>query len=271
MIVHEVLDLGCPGLQVLQLIEEEIGRLTTTGRRIERALQYPVLVPAGDGQDRFFDLLERGQLIEGDEAGIGVKFADRFPLSLSFGAGLGEGRDNGDLGLLKGTPTLENTYRLFGGVTLDLPFAELSSTVTYFPITADYDEADRSDEDYSGMLVDFGIGKEWFRIPFIVQLGGGISWMNSEYAQANYSVDYATDRLDTFKAESGLHSVNLSSTIVMFFSERMGTALIGEGKYLLNGAADSPLTKNEFDTKGWNRSIPPIQINTILSCTELTP
>jgi outer membrane scaffolding protein for murein synthesis (MipA/OmpV family) len=185
--------------------------------------------------------------IEGDEAGIGIKFADSIPVSLSLGAGLGEGRDNGDVNLLKGTPTLENSYSLFGGAKLALPFVDLSSTVNYFPITANYDEADRSDEDYDGMLVDVGIGKEWFHIPFMVQLGGGVSWMNSDYAEANYSVNYATERLSTFKAESGLHSVNLSSTIVMFFSERMGTALIGEGKYLLNDAADSPLTKNEFD------------------------
>jgi outer membrane scaffolding protein for murein synthesis (MipA/OmpV family) len=185
--------------------------------------------------------------IEGDEAGISIKFTDRVPVSLSLGAGLGEGRDNGDVSLLKGTPTLENTYRLFGNLKLALPFADISSTVKYFPITADYDETNRSDEEYTGLLVDVGIGKEWFRIPFMVEVGGGLSWMNNEYAEANYSVNYATDHLDTFKAKSGLHSVNLSSTIVMFFSERMGTVLLGEGKYLLNDAADSPLTKNEFD------------------------
>lgn len=185
--------------------------------------------------------------IEGDEVGISIRFTDRVPVSLSFGAGLGEGRDNGDVSLLKGTPTLENTYRLFGNLKLALPFADISSTVKYFPITADYDKTDRSDEEYTGLLVDVGIGKEWFRIPFMVEVGGGLSWMNNEYAEANYSVNYATDHLDAFKAKSGLHSVNLSSTIVMFFSERMGTALIGEGKYLLNDAADSPLTKNEFD------------------------
>jgi outer membrane scaffolding protein for murein synthesis (MipA/OmpV family) len=185
--------------------------------------------------------------LEGDEAGIGVKFADHLPLSLSFGAGLGEDRDNSDVDLLKGTPTLESSYSLFGGLKLALPFIDVSSKVKYVPITANYDEADRSDEDYNAMLVDFGIGKEWFHIPFMVQFDGGVSWMNSDYAEANYSVNYATERLDTFKAESGLHSVNLSSSVVMFFSERMGTALIGEGKYLLNDAADSPLTKNEFD------------------------
>lgn len=144
---------------------------------------------------------------------------------------------------------------------MSLPFVDISSTVNYFPITANYDEVDwlvidwlvidwleidRPDENYNGMLVNGEVGKEWFRIPFIVNVAAGLSWMNSEYAEANYSVNYATGRLDTFEAKSGLHDVHVSAIVTMMFNERLGTTLMTESQYLLNDAADSPLVQNTF-------------------------
>lgn len=187
--------------------------------------------------------------VEGDKAGVGLKFGEQVPLSLSAGIGIGEGRDNDVVDLLQGTPTLENSVRLFGEAALGLPFVKVASTLNYFPITANYNETDRSDEDYNGLLVDVEVRKEWMRIPLMVMVGGGFSWMNSEYAEANYGVTYPTANLETFEAGSGMHSLNLSANIIMFFHEHVGTMLMAEGKQLLGDAADSPLTEQEFQTE----------------------
>lgn len=184
--------------------------------------------------------------VEGDKARASLKFGGRVPLTLSAGVGMGRGRDNEAVSILEGTPTLENPVRVFSEVELDLSLFKLSSTLNYFPISADYDEAARSDVDYDGMLVDVGIKKEWMKIPFIVMLGGGLSWMNSDYAEANYGVAYPTANLESFTSESGMHSVNLSSNIIMFFHEHVGTMLMAEGKHLIDDAADSPVVEQKF-------------------------
>jgi outer membrane scaffolding protein for murein synthesis (MipA/OmpV family) len=214
------------------------------------AMKYePVPVVMGFYSTGYFKLF-----VEGDEAGVGVRFGENVPISLSIGAGLADGRDNADDDLLKGTATLKSNYKLFGSLNADLPFVELSVKANYHPFTAKYDEIERGDKDYTGILIDAEMKKEWMvvpfeavPIPFMIEIGGGVSWMNNDYAEAKYGVTYATDKLNTFTAKSGLRSINLSSMIGMFFSERMGTALMLDGKYFLGDAADSPLTENDYD------------------------
>jgi outer membrane scaffolding protein for murein synthesis (MipA/OmpV family) len=74
--------------------------------------------------------------------------------------------------------------------------------------------------------------------------------MNSEYAEANYSVNYQTEQLNVFKAESGMHDVYASVTTARMFSERLGMTLMGKGTYLLSDAADSPLIESTFQPSG---------------------
>ncbi|MBD3307711.1 hypothetical protein GF339_14840 [candidate division KSB3 bacterium] len=184
--------------------------------------------------------------VDGDNIGTGLKFSTRIPWSLSAGVGLGAGRDNADMDILEGTPTLDNSVRLLGELAFDLPIATVSTTLNYFPISADYDEAERADNDYRGMLVDVEVSKHWTLNPFLVMVGGGVSWMNSDYAQAHYGVAYPTAHLEAFTAGSGMHSLNLSANIIMFFHNHIGTMLLAEGKQLLGDAADSSLTKRAF-------------------------
>ncbi len=110
--------------------------------------------------------------------------------------------------------------------------------------------------------MDGEVGKEWFRIPFIVNVSTGVSWMNSAYAEANYSVNYETDRFNLFKAKSGMHDVHVATRVTMMFSERLGTIFMGKGTYLLGDAADSPLTQNTFQPSGKNVSLLPLLIKT---------
>jgi outer membrane scaffolding protein for murein synthesis (MipA/OmpV family) len=90
-------------------------------------------------------------------AGISLKLSQSFPLILSAGVNIGEGREHDAADVLKGTRDIENSYCVFGGAELDLPPAvgELSATVTYAPTTVDYQEAERNDTDYNGLLVSF--------------------------------------------------------------------------------------------------------------------
>ncbi len=72
--------------------------------------------------------------VEGEEA-ASLKFENtiRFPV---YRDRFREDRENDDGDVLKRTPNLENSYRLFGGLQVSLPFVDISSTVNYFPITA---------------------------------------------------------------------------------------------------------------------------------------
>jgi outer membrane scaffolding protein for murein synthesis (MipA/OmpV family) len=168
--------------------------------------------------------------VEGDHAGAGLKFGESIPWSLSAGVGLGAGRDHDDLDIFEGTPTLENSVRLLGELAFELPMATLATTVNFFPIAAEYEEAARSDKDYSGVLVDVDVSREWMRMPFMMRLSGGFSWMNRDYAEAHYGVAYPTAHLETFKPGNGMHSLNLSADIVMFFHKHLGAMLLTEGK-----------------------------------------
>lgn len=188
--------------------------------------------------------------IRGNKAGVGFRFDDTIPLSFSAGAKIGEhNRDNDDMAILEGTQSLDNSYELFGRVTLSTPLLDFTSNVRYVPISGDYDETARLDDDYNGLLLDVGVEKMWLKIPFLIQLGSGVTWMNSDYARANYGVGYQTELLSAFDTESGIRSAYMSANIIMFFSEHVGTALVAEGAYLLGDAADSPLTENEFQPK----------------------
>jgi outer membrane protein len=148
---------------------------------------------------------------------------------------------------LQGTPTLKNTIEVFGTVGLELPFGKVSSTATFFPVKADYDDASLSDKDYDGITVsiDFETG-----LPLTPQIflqgGSGVTWMNEKYAEAFHGVLYPTTRLDVFKAKSGVSDVHASVVLVSFFTEHVGALVIGSVTLLLDDAADSPLTKEEF-------------------------
>ncbi len=189
------------------------------------------------------------------EDGIGVKmnrtFWDTLPTSLAFSVGLGtDSRDN-SLALLKGMPELTNSYQLRGDLSFDLPTVKLTARGRYIPISAEYDNNMYSDADYDGVVVELEASKEmWLREWLMIEVGGGMSWMNDEYADANYSIAHSTAKLGAFQAGSGMQDVNASLMVITFFSEHVGIAMMGELSYLLNDAADSPLTQQKAQPFG---------------------
>lgn len=70
--------------------------------------------------------------------------------------------------------------------------------------------------------------------------------MNDDYAEAFHSVLYPTPQLEVFKAKAGLSDVHGTLGARYVFSNHFGGMLLFTGEQLLGDAADSPLTKQEF-------------------------
>jgi outer membrane scaffolding protein for murein synthesis (MipA/OmpV family) len=148
---------------------------------------------------------------------------------------------------LEGTPTIESTIELFGTVALELPFGKVSSTASFIPISADYKDAGISDKDYNGLMVSLDVETGFPLTPQIfLQAAAGATWMNDEYAEAFHGIVYPTKSLKVFNAQSGMSDAHTSVALVSFFTEHIGALLYGSATQLLGDAADSPLTKEEF-------------------------
>jgi MipA family protein len=148
---------------------------------------------------------------------------------------------------LEGTPTVTSPIDVLGTVGVDLPFGKVSSTVTFFPITADYKDASRLDQDYNGLTVRLDFEAGFPLTPQLFLQGKlGTTWMNNDYAVAFHGVAYPTTVLNSFHAHSGMNDVHASVTGVSFFTAHLGAFVYGSVTRLLGDAADSPLTKQAF-------------------------
>jgi outer membrane scaffolding protein for murein synthesis (MipA/OmpV family) len=148
--------------------------------------------------------------------------------------------------VLQDTPKVTNVVEVFGTVEVEvLPFATLSSTVSYLPTKADY--ASYSDKTYDGITASVDVEAGLPLTPQIFLQGdAGVTWMNDDYAEAFHGVAYPTPKLKRFTAKNGVSDVHGSLTLVSFFSEHIGALAFGGGTLLLGDAADSPLTKDAF-------------------------
>jgi outer membrane scaffolding protein for murein synthesis (MipA/OmpV family) len=148
---------------------------------------------------------------------------------------------------LEGTPKIESAIKLFGTVALDLPFGKVSSTATFLPISADYKDAGISDKNYDGLTVSLDVETGLPLTPQIfLQAEAGATWMNDKYAEAFHGVVYPTKTLKIFNAKSGMSDAHASVAVVTFITEHIGALVHGSATRLLGDAADSPLTKEEF-------------------------
>lgn len=185
--------------------------------------------------------------------GAGLTLSDeRLGISFSLGVNGGEERDtnedNDDVkALLQGTPDVKNPCRVFGSIEIVLPVGELFATTNYFPIETDYDGAAKNDETYHGVLIEAGWGMEMpLTDQMLLETNIGTSWMDGEYAEAYHSVRYQTPKLKEFDAKSGIRDVNASLTLLYLLTDHLGTGVFGSATQLLGDAAESPLTKQEF-------------------------
>lgn len=174
-------------------------------------------------------------------------------VKLSAGVGLPQKRktsekNGSDVDILEDTPELNNDYHMFG--TLEVPlqgFGRLSSAIKYVPVEAAYDQEDIPAEAYDAVLVEAAWSNMW-RLHRQIRLSAqiGASWMNDAYAEAFYSIRYPTQQLEMFTAESGIRDIDSSVAVIYTITRNIGLRVFAEGSYLLNDAADSPLTQSTF-------------------------
>ena len=193
----------------------------------------------------------------GDEAG--VKFhlpqPERPYLHYGYsylvvGVKAGHSRDNENEAvesLLEGTPSIENSVQFFTGLTVQTRIGEFSSRLTLLPVDVNYDGDVLEDEDYSSLKVafDYLIGGN-VDPKLVVYAALGINWMNNEYAEAYYGLRYPGVKLDAFEAEGGMNDFHGMIGARYMFSKHVSSDLMLSGAKLLGDAADSPLTKSEF-------------------------
>jgi outer membrane scaffolding protein for murein synthesis (MipA/OmpV family) len=185
--------------------------------------------------------------IEFNELGVETTFGSFLQVSLSAGAGLGDFERDNDDDMLEGSPSIENRVRFFGQLSLTIPESVgIGARASYFPLSSSYDEADRKDKDYSGMTFEVFVEREWMLFPFIASVGGGCTWMNSDYAEAVYGVNYATSDLPAYHADLGLHDLYFTTNLMFFFTEHIGIGTTIDCEYLLGDAGGSPFTERAF-------------------------
>ena len=184
--------------------------------------------------------------------GVTLKLPQHTPVTLSAGVnlGLGNGRKNSYADRLKRTADIDVPYLAFGKVDIPLLFGTVSGTLSYLPMSAD-DEAELQDKEYDGLLAEVGYGATiGLRSNLMLNVGLGLNWMNDDYANAIYRVEYDTKALDVFSAGSGLQDVHASLGAILIFSQHWGSGLMTNISYLVGDAADSPLTVETFQPGG---------------------
>jgi outer membrane scaffolding protein for murein synthesis (MipA/OmpV family) len=185
--------------------------------------------------------------------GLGIRLKDQLDArySLAVGVNMGDERDNDAdhvEDVLEGTATLENPVKLFATLEVMTPIGQLSSSLEYLPIDAKYDERGVPDEEYNGMKanLEYMIGFPFFNNKVFAIATVGTTWINNEYADAHHSVLYPTTELEAFDAQSGFSDVHGSAGALISLSKSIETIVMFDWTQLLGDAANSPLTKREF-------------------------
>jgi len=186
----------------------------------------------------------------------GIKFFETDYLSLSMGFSLGENRRTDEIRYFEGeknskdligTPKIYNRIRYYGSATMPFSEGKFSASTYLAPIDAKYDEVERQDNSYDGILLSFDYNYAWNLGPkLIVSLTTSTNWMNTEYAQAYYSVNYATTHLNIYQASSGFKDVSTIATVSYQLNKSFGVLLMSTATYLLNDAAQSPISENDW-------------------------
>lgn len=148
--------------------------------------------------------------------------------------------------LLAGSP--EATTPLFLQAKVEYPalFGLLGASLGYHPTSVKYGRAEVADKTHHGFLLSL---EHQAFVPLTRQFAVGsilgLELMDSNYAEAWYSVSQATKKLSEFDADAGVRDVQAT----LFASYQVGTktnlALFYRNTLLLGDAADCPYTVEE--------------------------
>ncbi len=148
---------------------------------------------------------------------------------------------------LVGTQKLDSSPIYFFDVSSFTPIGSFKASLNYSEIRSSYDEPGRPSNMYFGKVVDVGWSQMWRRgEPLGVNAGISLSWMDADYAEAYYSVKYATPYMQVFKADQGFGSVKTNVGLTYQISGHWSSMFFGSLTYYLNDAQASPFTKSPF-------------------------
>ena len=149
--------------------------------------------------------------------------------------------------LLQDTPTVATEVAPKLSAELPTSLGMWGVSVAYHSTSVDYPIAGQMDKDYAGWLYSLSYAKAFpvsETLSFAAQVE--LTYMNQAYSQAWFSVEYPTPALSTFDADAGFRDVTVGLQGTKMFTGHTGLSLLLAGSYLLEDAADSPYTVEEF-------------------------
>lgn len=189
---------------------------------------------------KFFLNLEEG-------VGMSARLIQKFPVSFVTGINLGKNsRDSKGVSFLRGTPKLESYYYLHNSLKADFKYGTIWARVIYAPISSSGNADNRFNKTFNGTLFSVDYQIEKLMIPFFFNFKVGASFMNSAYADANYTLNTQTEELSSFKAANGPNDFHAALDFAMFFSEHIGIGILSDGCYLIKSAHKSVFTQRAY-------------------------
>ena len=190
--------------------------------------------------------------------GIGAMYMDtdsRFFGSININGGeerdpeeynaLGMAKDHSDAikRLLEGSPAVKTSVRteIMAGYLSRL--GNFGISLEYHPTTVEGD----TDRSYDGFVAGLSYCKPFQVTEKLVVTGMlGLSVMDQDYAEAWFSVEAPTQRLEAFDAEAGLRDLHVVLQIDYMVSPRIGITLLNGNCLLLKDAGESPYTQSKY-------------------------
>lgn len=151
--------------------------------------------------------------------------------------------------LLKDTPTALAPVIAQGTLGYMTPLGMIGVTVSYYPTTVDYSQKERDDKFYNAITNSFFFNASYPILNNLVCSGTvSLDLMDEDYADAWYSVNYETEKLDTFDANASIKDVAIQMQLTYMVSPKIGISLLGAEEIMLMDAKDSPYTTNAYQT-----------------------
>jgi outer membrane scaffolding protein for murein synthesis (MipA/OmpV family) len=151
--------------------------------------------------------------------------------------------------LLVDTPTAEAPIVYDATIGYQALNGMIGASVGYYPTSVDYQLSGQEDRDYQGLVYSLFYSTDRpvnQKLSFSAMLGA--EYMNQDYADAWYTVQFPTARLNVFEADAGLRDVMLSVQVTSMFSEKVGISFLGAFTKLLGDAGQSPYTLEKFQS-----------------------
>lgn len=145
--------------------------------------------------------------------------------------------------LLAGTPTVKTDIMSEFKLDYTTAMGIFGCALEYHPTSIE----GNSDRHYNGLVFALNYAKP-FSITRRLALTAvaGVSLMDENYADAWFSLETSTQRLNAFDADAGLRDVQLSMQFQYAVSQQLNLMFLAKNAWLLDDAGQSPFTKSTY-------------------------